>query len=158
MDVRAAAQLLAEAGDRNHAHAIAIFFAEQRHGAGVERLVEIHDIGMDFDVFQDLFVDELLNFGQLLGIGVRVMRKVEAQAIGIDDAAGLFDVRSEHLAKRGVEQMRRGVVAHGGMAQIAVHLADELVAFVDGREQFDRVNGCARRPSACLAPWRQCRP
>ncbi len=105
---------LLKPGNGDHANAIAVFFAEQRHGAGVERLVEIHDVGVDLDVFQNLFVDQLLNFGQLFGIGVGVMRKVEAQAIGIHDAAGLLDVRAEHFAQRGVEQVRGGVVAHGG--------------------------------------------
>ncbi len=40
------------------------------------------------------------------------MGEVEAQTIGIDDAAGLFDVRAEHFAESGVEQMRGGVIAH----------------------------------------------
>ena len=125
MNVRAAAQLLAETiGERDDAHAIAVLFSEQRHGAGVERLVEIHDVGVDLDIFQDLFVHQLLNLGQLFGIGMSVMRKVEAQAIGIDDAAGLLDVRSEHFAERGVQQMRGGVIAHGRVAQMAIDLAD----------------------------------
>ena len=94
MDVRAAAQFLAEAGDGDHTHFIAVFLAEQRHGAGVERLIEIHDVGRDFDILQDLFVHQLLNFRQLVGIGVGVMREVETQAAGIHDAAGLLDVRA----------------------------------------------------------------
>ena len=61
-DVRAAAQLLAEAGDGDDAHPVAVLFAEQSHGAGVERLVEIHDVGVDLDVLQDLLVDEPLDF------------------------------------------------------------------------------------------------
>ena len=138
MDVRAAAQFLAEAGNIDHANAIAILLAEQRHGAGIERLIEIHHIGMDFDVFQDLFVHQLLNFGQFFGIGMRVMREIEAQAIGIDDAAGLLHVRSQHFAQRRVEQMRSGVVAHGGMAQSPSTLAIQLVAFLNRPEIFTR--------------------
>ena len=37
-DVRAAAQLHAEAGDGDHPHAVAVLLAEQRHGAGGDRL------------------------------------------------------------------------------------------------------------------------
>ena len=130
--------LLKPSGIETDAHAVAVLLAEQRHRAGVERLIEIHDVGVDFDVLQDLLVDQPLNFSQLFGIGVGVVREVEAQPIGIDDAAGLLDVRSEHFAQRGVEQMRGGVIAHGGVAQIAVDLADQLIALADRRERFRR--------------------
>ena len=42
VDVCAAAQLAAEAGDRDHAHVFSVLFTEQRHCAGGQRLVEIH--------------------------------------------------------------------------------------------------------------------
>src|SRR5207249_5058266 len=41
-EVRAAAQLGREVTDLDHADAIAVLLAEQRHRAGLERLVEIH--------------------------------------------------------------------------------------------------------------------
>ena len=44
------------------------------------------------------------------------MGEIETEARGFDHAAGLLDVRSEHLAQRGMQQMRRSVVAHGGPA------------------------------------------
>ncbi len=143
--------------DGDDANAIAVFFAEQRHGAGVERLIEIHDVGVDFDVFQNLFVHELLNFGQLFGIGVGVMRKVETQPIGIDNAAGLLDVRAEHFAQRGVQQVRGGVVAHGGVAQVAVDAADQFIAFANRREHLDTVHRGAGRWFIRVAhEWRPC--
>ena len=37
--------------------------------------------------------------------------EVEAQPIGRDERAGLFDVRAEHVAQRGMQQVRGGVVA-----------------------------------------------
>ena len=40
------------------------------------------------------------------------MREVEAQPRGLHDAAGLLHMRAEHVAQRGVQQMRRRVIAH----------------------------------------------
>src|SRR4029453_19569101 len=45
--VRAAAQLGREVADLDHAHSIAVLFAEKRHRAGLERLVEIHLVRHD---------------------------------------------------------------------------------------------------------------
>ena len=44
------------------------------------------------------------------------MRKIEAQAGGLDDAACLLHVLAQHIAQRGVQQMRGGVIAHGRLA------------------------------------------
>ena len=43
-----------------------------------------------------------------------VVREIEAQPRRLDHAARLLDVRAQHLAQRGVQQMRGGVIAHGG--------------------------------------------
>ena len=48
------------------------------------------------------------------------------------ERAGLLDVRAEHLAQRGVEQVRAGVVAHGGVADFAVDDGVDRVADGDG--------------------------
>ena len=65
-----------------------------------------------------------------------VVGEIEAQAARVDDAAGLLDVRAEHLAQRGVQQVGRGVVAHGGVAQIGVDLGD-------ARTSPTRMGACA---------------
>ena len=73
-----------------------------------------------------------------------VMREIEAQAAGLDHAAGLLDVRAEHLAQRGVQQMRGGVIAHGGMRATArstsarsarrrMRWAEQRAMLMDGR-------------------------
>ena len=67
LHVRAAAQLLAEAGNGDHAHSVAVLFAEQRHGAGGERLIEIHDVGWTSVFVEDLLVHQPLDFGELVG-------------------------------------------------------------------------------------------
>ena len=65
-DVRAAAELLAEGVDLHDAHLVAVLFAEQRHGAGLRGLVEIHDVGVDLAVGEDLLVHQPLDFGELV--------------------------------------------------------------------------------------------
>ncbi len=79
------------------------------------------------------------------------MMKVEAQAIGCDERSRLRHVLAEHLAKRGVQQMRRGVIAlgvappigghvrvHVPEAELARELADRDVATVDLLHLIDR--------------------
>ena len=61
-DVRAAAEFLAEVGDGHDADLVAILLAEQRHGAGGDRLIDRHHVGGDLRVAQDLLVDETLDF------------------------------------------------------------------------------------------------
>ena len=60
--------------------------------------------------------------------------KSKRRRAGLDHAAGLLHVRAEHLAQRGVQQMRGGVVAHGGVAQRRGHVGAQLVADADGRD------------------------
>ena len=79
-DVRAAAQLAAEAGHGNHANLFAVLFAEQRHGAGGDGLVERHDLGLDPGVAQDLLVHEPLHFLDFGAVHGGVVGEVEAQA------------------------------------------------------------------------------
>ena len=61
----------------------------------------------------DLLVDQPLDLGDFLRCQRLVVREVEARLVGIDQRALLLDVLAEHLAQRPVEQVRRGVVAHG---------------------------------------------
>ena len=60
------------------------------------------------------------------------VREVEAQMRGIDQRACLLHVLAQHLAQRGMQQMRAGVVAHGGAADFVVDHRVHFVAHVDG--------------------------
>ena len=71
-------------------------------------------------VGQRLGVGDLLDPADLVGGDGRVVREVEAQAIGADQRAGLLDVLAEHLAQRVVEDVRAGVVAADGDAALDV--------------------------------------
>ena len=91
-DMRAAAKLFAEIGDRNDAHSVAVFFAEQRHGAGGDGYIERHDVGVDRDVLEDLMIHEPLDFLDFGAVHGGVVREIKTQPVGLDDAAGLFDM------------------------------------------------------------------
>src|SRR5208282_2946232 len=105
LDVRAAAQFLAvEAagrvvvGDGDHADVLLrVAVAEKGQGAGGQGLIEGQDIGGDFLVVQDLVVDLLLDFAELGGVHVAEVGEIEAQVIGGDEGAGLFDVRAQDV-------------------------------------------------------------
>ena len=66
------------------------------------------------------FVDQPLDLLQLLAVDRGVVREVEAQTRGLDDAAGLLHMRAEDLAQRGVQQVRRRVIAHRRHALFSV--------------------------------------
>jgi len=59
-----------------------------------------------------------------------MVREVEAQPVGRDVRALLADVVAQHVAKCGVQQVRRGVVPSGRLAAIAVDRGDRLLAGV----------------------------
>ena len=163
-DVGAAAEFLAEIGNHDHANIGSVFLAEERHRAGGDGLIERHDVGGHFGVAKNLFVDEALDFGDFGGIDRGVVAEIETQARGFDYAAGLFDVRSEDLAERGVEEVRRGVVALGGEAFAYGYFGAEFVSCGNLRERMNPVHGEAgdrgvriENGRHLLAVWRRSR-
>ncbi len=72
-------------------------------------------------VAQNLLVDEPLHFLDLGAVHGGVVGEVEAQPRRLHHAARLLDVRAQHLAQRGVQQVRGGVVAPRGVAQRRGH-------------------------------------
>ena len=128
-DVRAAAQLHAEARHADDADLVAVFLAEQRHRAGRDGLLGRHvDVRLHRRVPVDLLVDDALDAIELVARDRLEVHEVEAQAIGRDERAGLLDVRAEHLAQRGVEQVRRRVIAARRVADVRVHFGGDDVA------------------------------
>ena len=75
-----------------------------------------------------LLVDDALDAIEIVARDRLEVHEVEAQAIGRDERAGLLDVRAEHLAQRGVEQVRRRVITPCGVADIDVDLGRHDVA------------------------------
>ena len=50
------------------------------------------------------------------------MDEVESQAIGRDERSRLLHVAAEHLAQRGMQQMRRRVIATRRIAPLVIYL------------------------------------
>ena len=76
--MRATAKLFRESGHGEYAHHTGVFFAEQGHGAGANRVFNRHDVGLDFYVTQNLFVDQPFNFIDLVVSHRLIMIKVKA--------------------------------------------------------------------------------
>ncbi len=116
VDVRAAAEFDREVTETQHAHAIAVFFAEQGGGAGLQRVVEIHDLDVGGGIHADFAIDQPLDLGQLLRAHRTRMGEIETQMVGSDQRTALLDVVTQHLLQGGVHQVRGRVVQHDGLA------------------------------------------
>ncbi len=139
--VRAAAELLRESGDLDHAYALAVLVAEEGEGAGGERLLAAHDARLHGRVAEDLLVHAVLDVGQLARSHPLVVAEVEAEAVRRHQAARLLDVRAQGFAQGRVQQVGAGVVAHGARTQALVHLdADGHAALETAGRHLDVVH------------------
>ena len=124
--MRAAAELdrggaaVGLAAHRDDAHLVAVLLAEQRHGAGADRGLAVHQADPDGGVLAQERIDLGLDRGELgRRHGLRVA-EVEAQAVGRDQRALLRDVAAEVAAQRRVQQVRRRVGAAQAGAALVV--------------------------------------
>ena len=85
--------------------------------------VGVRDFGpRDAGVFEDAFVDELLDVGDLRGRERRAV-EVEGQLVRADEGAFLRSLLARDFVQRPVEQMRDGVVAlDSGAASCGIDL------------------------------------
>ena len=84
--------------DRDDANLVAILLAEERHGAGLQRLVDAHHVGAHLVVGENRVIDQPLDLLELLAIDGAIVGEVEAKPRGLDDAAGLLHMRAENIA------------------------------------------------------------
>ena len=82
-------------------------------------------------VFEDAFVDELLDIGDLRS-GERAAVEVEGQLVRTDVGTFLRRILADDIVQRPMKKMRDGVVALDGEAARLVNAKNELVA--DGRD------------------------
>jgi hypothetical protein len=88
---------------------------------------ERQHIRVDRSVLKNLRVDQTLDLFDFGVVERRVVGEIEAQAAGIDHAAGLLDMLAQHLAQRGVQQVGGGVVAHGIAPALHVHRSNGYI-------------------------------
>ena len=126
--VRAAAQLHAEARDRDDAHRSPYFSPNSAIApAAIASSVERTSVWTGV-LRHDLLVDDPLDLRDLVARERREVHEVEPQAIRRHERAGLLDVRAEHLAQRRVQQVRRGVIAARRVAHLVGDLRGHQVA------------------------------
>src|SRR5690606_16178649 len=141
VDVGAAAQLLGEVADGDHADPVAVLLAELGDGALLLGLVDAHDVGAHVQVAGQHLVDLLLDVEhhRLRHGGRRA--EVEAEAARLVLRAGLGGRRAERVAQGLVGEVGGRVGAGDGLAAPVVdggvgpgadgHLADLDDALVD---------------------------
>ena len=143
---RVAVQRCRPAADLHHAHAVAVFLAEELHDVRARLHVGVADLGPGHGgVFEDALVDEALDVGHLLRRERRAA-EVEGELVGADVGALLRGVPADDLVQRPVQQMRDGVVALDGLAAGAVH------GEADSGAVAERVRGAI----LCRSPARKC--
>src|SRR5262249_3896669 len=131
-EVRATAQLGREVADLDHAYPIAVLLAEERHRAGLQRLVEIHLARDDRGVGLHLLIHQIFDAADLAVVHLAAVREVEPQVMGSDQRSGLGHVRAEYLAQGGVEKMRAGVVLSQALAARRIDCDRHLVVLAQG--------------------------
>ena len=132
LNVCAAAEFHGEITHRDHADDVAVFFAEQRHGAQLAGLVDGHFLRDDRERRADLLIDEVFHLRDLFGRHRLEVREVKAQPVGVVQGTGLFDVRAEHDAERLLKQVRRGMILAGVLTVQAVRTERDAVSLCEG--------------------------
>ena len=118
-DVRAAAQLGAEraVADRHDADLVAVLFAEQRHRAAAIASCVLRTLVLTGVVLQDRVVDDPLDSRSLLAASTaEKCTKSKRSRSGATSEPACLTCAPEHLAKRGMQQVRRRVIAARGIA------------------------------------------
>ncbi|OQC09427.1 MAG: hypothetical protein BWX79_01430 [Alphaproteobacteria bacterium ADurb.Bin100] len=121
---------LTAGSDVEHAHGLAVFLAEQHHGAGLLRRLDVHHARLGRHVHHDFGVDAQLDLADLDVGERRVVREVETGALGIDQRALLLHMAAQHFAQRLVHQVGDRVVSHGRTAHQGVDPGGHMVAHV----------------------------
>ena len=110
--VGTAAELDRIGADPEHAHLVAVFFAEQGDGAGLFGGLHAHELDAGFDIAAYLLVDEGFDLADFAGLERLVVREIEAQLVGVDERAFLLHVFAEHPPERGMHEMRGRMIEH----------------------------------------------
>ena len=123
-----AAQFGRETAHLQYAHFVAVFFAEEHHGAGFLGIFHAHNGGVDGNVGQNGFVDAAFYFDDFFGSYCLRMGNVETGGFGGNQRAFLFNVFAQYIAQGFVHQVGGAVVAHIGIADFVIHFGGNAVA------------------------------
>ena len=132
-----AAELLGEVLDADDTDGLAVFLAEEHHGAEGLCLFDAHDFRLDGDVLKDDLVDPGFDRFQFVGGHGRRMVEVEAADGVADQLTGLLDMAAEDFPESGLQKVGCRMVPHDGAATVGVdpdldRFAGFGDAFLDG--------------------------
>src|SRR3954470_22575018 len=134
--MRAAAQLERYPPPIHDPHDVSVLLAEQRHRAFRDRVLVGHLLRVDRQVLPDVRVDFRLDRAELVAFDWAMMTEVEAQPLRRDHRSRLANMSAKDFAKRGMDEMRRGVIPLDVAAARFVYL----------RERGRRLERVAERP------------
>ena len=120
VQVCTAAELHGEVAHLHHADHIAILLAEHGHSTLLLGLLDGQDLRDHGIAFQNGVVYQTVDLAELLRGNGLEMRKVEAQAVGLHQRAGLVDMVAQDLLQCGIQQMGSAVGTHNSLP--AVHI------------------------------------
>src|SRR6185312_10575655 len=137
-DMRAAAQLDREGLERmavhvglgahgDDAHLVAVFLAEERQRAGLDRLLRRHEPRRHLAVLADAVVDLALDDADVLAREGARLAEIEAQPVGRHERALLRHMLAQAPAQCLMQQMRHRVIgAERGAARLIDAQLDEV--------------------------------
>ena len=112
----------------DHAHRLAVLFAEQRHGAELLGLVKSHLSSHHFEVILDGGIHNLFDVCARGGRKRLIPREVEAHVAGLVVRATLVGRLAQRLTQSGVHEVSCRVCLRGGSSIGAVNDRRGLVA------------------------------
>ena len=144
-------QLPCAAADLDDADGVAVFVAEELHHVLAVLHVGVRDFRpRDAGVFEDAFVDELLDVGDLRGRERRAV-EIEGQLVRPDERTFLRRLLARDFVQRPMQQMRDRVMPLDGVATSFVNARASLPAPTAGSvAAFDEMQPTCCRTSACV--------
>ena len=118
----------------NHAHVLAVFLAEQSHGAHGLSFGDWHvAMLVEGDGLAHVFVGQVFNLAQFFGCNFLEVREVEAERLSGYQRTFLLYVCAEHFAQSLVQQVSGRVVASDGLTHFHVDFGAEGGCRVGGQ-------------------------
>ena len=126
--MRTAAKLGGEVTGAHHADNVTVFLAEQRHRAEFLRFVNRHFFGLNRHGRQNRIVDFAFDGFKLVRRQRGEVSEIKTNVRSIYKLARLLNMGAERITQCRLQQVRRGVVAHGASAHGFVHLRRDRFA------------------------------
>ena len=112
----------------NNTHLIAVFLAEQRQRAKLDRRIRRHDAGRYLTVHPDAFIHDGLHTRQLFARHSARMREIKTQPVGRDKRAFLRHMIAKNMTERLVKKVRRRMIGAQAAAAAGIDIHAKRLA------------------------------